>query len=83
MRRGASARPGGRSRQPEWKALRNGLPTGSRPHHIERASVASASDAWLWRSGMLKLLGSYALARLLGGGLVLAIVIYLLLSLFT
>jgi hypothetical protein len=34
-------------------------------------------------SGMLKLLGSYALARLLGGGLVLAIVIYLVLSLLT
>ena len=29
---------------------------------------------------MLKLLGSYALARLLGGGLVLALVIYLILT---
>jgi hypothetical protein len=29
---------------------------------------------------MLKLLGSYALAKLLGGGLMLAIVIYLLLT---
>ena len=33
--------------------------------------------------GMLKLLGSYALARLLGFGLVGAIVIYALLSLLT
>ena len=33
--------------------------------------------------GMLKMLGSYALARLLGGGLVLAIVIYLVLSLLS
>jgi hypothetical protein len=29
---------------------------------------------------MLKLLGSYALARLLGGGLMMALVIYLLLT---
>jgi hypothetical protein len=29
---------------------------------------------------MLKLLGSYALAKLLGGGLVMALVIYLLLT---
>ena len=32
------------------------------------------------RTTMLKLLGSYALARLLGGGLVLALVIYLILT---
>ena len=41
------------------------------------------AQALRWRRGMLKLLGSYVIAKLLGFGLLGALVIYLLISLLT
>jgi len=56
------------------------LPTGARRHLTPSQNVASQlpSDA-----GMLKLLGSIALARLLGFGILGFVVIYALLTLLT
>lgn len=53
---------------------------GASVTHPYQPTLASSLP---WDAGMLKLLGSYALARLLGFGIVGAIVIYLLLTLLS
>jgi len=56
---------------------RQARPPGWRSPHTRVGTVVAIED------GMLKLIGSYAIAKLLGFGLFGAIVIYLLLSVLT